>query len=245
MQRVGRDAGYVPNCICLCPHSKHWSGLLDLVIALVGTFRVFRRGGDREYQAGSSGPRQQAKQRKEGASIAELAAALETHLEKMQAGAADTPVNQIRCAVLADCVAAAAWEPGLFSLTVPTGGGKTLAGLIFALKHAQLYGMERVIVAVPFISIIEQTAEIYRVVFDAFPGSVVEHHSLTDYDSAHLSISLATENWAGSILVTTAPQFYDSLYANRPSKCRKLHNIARSVVILDEDQTLPVGLLAP
>jgi CRISPR-associated endonuclease/helicase Cas3 len=189
--------------------------------------------------------RKHARQRKDGASMAELAATLEAHLAELQAGATETNLNKIRRTILADCVAAAAWAPGIFSLTVPTGGGKTLAGLMFALKHALKHGMERIIIVVPFISIIEQTAAIYRAVFTAYPGSVVEHHSLTDYDSAHLSIRLATENWAGSIIVTTAPQFYDSLYANKPGKCRKLHNIARSVVILDEAQTLPVGLLAP
>jgi CRISPR-associated endonuclease/helicase Cas3 len=190
--------------------------------------------------------RRQARQRKAGASVAQLAATLEKHLANLQAGAADTPVNRQRRDILAACVSAAARLPGFFSLTVPTGGGKTLASLMFALKHALEYGMERVIVVVPFISIIEQTAEIYRQVFAGLNGAtVVEHHSIADHDNAHLSIRLATENWDGTIIVTTAVQFYDSLYANKPSKCRKLHRIAKSVVILDEAQTLPVGLLGP
>jgi len=188
-----------------------------------------------------------ARKRNAGTSVAELAAVLERHLADLQAGAADTQVNRQRRDILANCVSAAAWPPGLFSLTVPTGGGKTLASLMFALHHAIGHGMDRVIIVVPFISIIEQTAAIYREVFKACPGAVIEHHSIADYerDAAPLSIRLATENWDGTIIVTTAVQFYDSLFANKPSKCRKLHRIAKSVVILDEAQTLPVGLLGP
>jgi CRISPR-associated endonuclease/helicase Cas3 len=189
-----------------------------------------------------------SRQREPGAPIAELAAILQVHLDQLQALAKSSEVNRLRREILANCLAAAAWPPGLFSLTVPTGGGKTLASLMFALRHAMAHGMERVIVVVPYISIIEQTAEIYREVFCECPGAtIVEHHSIADYerDGAPLSIRLATENWDGTIIVTTAVQFYDSLYAAKPSKCRKLHRIARSVVILDEAQTLPVGLLGP
>ena len=188
------------------------------------------------------------RQRKAGASVSQLAAALEKHLADLQAGAAPTEVNRTRRDVLDNCIKAAAWPPGLFSLTVPTGGGKTLASLMFGLKHAVEHGMERVIVVVPFISVIEQTAEIYREIFKGSPGAtIIEHHSIADYEreEAPLSIRLATENWDGTIVVTTAVQFYDSLFANKPSKCRKLHRLAKSVVILDEAQTLPVGLLAP
>jgi CRISPR-associated helicase Cas3/CRISPR-associated endonuclease Cas3-HD len=197
--------------------------------------------------------RKKSQKRKEGASIDALAATLEKHLSDLQAEAEDTPVNRQRRAILAHCVAASTKPPGLFSLTVPTGGGKTLASLIFALKHAKEHGMDRAIVVVPYISIIEQTAKIYRDVFKAFPGAVIEHHSIYEHErkstddspTQHISIRLATENWDATIVVTTAVQFYDSLFANKPSKCRKLHRIARSVIILDEAQTLPVGLLAP
>jgi CRISPR-associated endonuclease/helicase Cas3 len=187
--------------------------------------------------------RKRSERRRAGASVSELLAALETHLAQLQAEAEDTLVNRQRREILAHCVAASAWQPGLFSLTVPTGGGKTLASLMFALRHAQKYGMDRVIVVVPFISIIEQTADIYRQVFG--DKVVIEHHSLTEYDGTQIALRLATENWDGTIIVTTAVQFYDSMYARKPGKCRKLHRIARSVVILDEAQTLPVGLLAP
>src|SRR5260221_3659438 len=191
--------------------------------------------------------RRKVRQRKAGRSVAQLAAALEKHLADLQADAEDTSVNRQRRDILAASVSAASWLPGLFSLTVPTGGGKTFSSLMFGLKHAMAHGMERVIVVVPFISIIEQTAEIYRQVFKAYPGAVIEHHSIADYerDVAPISIRLATENWDGTIIVTTAVQFYDSLFANKASKCRKLHRIVKSVVILDEAQPLPAGLLAP
>jgi CRISPR-associated endonuclease/helicase Cas3 len=186
------------------------------------------------------------RQREKGAPVAQLAAALEKHLAKLSNDL--TPVNRLRRNILADCIAAAVWVPGFFSLTVPTGGGKTLASLMFALRHALQHGMERVIVVVPYISIIEQTAEIYRHTFKDFGGAtVLEHHSIAEYDrqTAPLSIRLAAENWDATIIVTTAAQFYDSLFAAKPSKCRKLHRIVKSVVILDEAQTLPVGLLGP
>jgi CRISPR-associated endonuclease/helicase Cas3 len=155
-------------------------------------------------------------------------------------------VNRHRREILASCVAAASWSPGFFSLTVPTGGGKTLASLMLGLKHAFAYGMERVIIVVPYTSIIEQTAEVYRQVFREFgPATVIEHHSSFDSDNAPIAVRLATENWDGSIIITTAVQFFDSLFSNRRGQCRKLHRLAKSVVILDEAQTLPVGLLAP
>jgi CRISPR-associated endonuclease/helicase Cas3 len=184
--------------------------------------------------------------REKGAPVAQLAAALEKHLATLSNDR--TPVNRLRRDILTDCVAATGWLPGFFSLTVPTGAGKTLASLMFALRHAIAHGLERVIVVVPYISIIEQVAEIYRHAFTDFGGAtIVEHHSIAEYDreTSPLSIRLATENWDGTIIVTTAVQFYDSLFASKPSKCRKLHRIVKSVVILDEAQTLPVGLLGP
>jgi CRISPR-associated endonuclease/helicase Cas3 len=187
---------------------------------------------------------EKSQQRTPGAPIAELVTVLEKHLAKISNDR--THINRLRREILAACVAAADWLPGFFSLTVPTGGGKTLASLMFALRHAIRYGLERVIVVVPYISIIEQTADIYRRVFSGYNGAtVVEHHSLTEYDGSEIALRLATENWDGTIIVTTAVQFYDSLFANKPSKCRKLHRMAKSVVILDEAQMLPVGLLAP
>jgi CRISPR-associated endonuclease/helicase Cas3 len=160
-------------------------------------------------------------------------------------------VNQLRGDILAHVRAQAAQAPGLFSLTVPTGGGKTLASLAFALDHAIAHGLRRVIFVIPFTSIVEQNAAVFRAAFgDLGEAAVLEHHSafVDDPDQAREAkdkIRLAMENWDAPIIVTTAVQFFESLFADRPSRCRKLHNIAASAVILDEAQTLPLKLLKP
>ena len=153
------------------------------------------------------------------------------------------PINGIRAAIRNQCEEMAALLPGFFSLTVPTGGGKTLSSLAFALKHAREHGKERVVYVVPFTSIIEQNAQVFRDRLGA--DAVLEHHCNTDPEQETAASRLASENWDASLIVTTSVQFYDSLFANRPSACRKLHNLARSVIILDEAQTIPVEYLKP
>lgn len=155
-------------------------------------------------------------------------------------------VNQERQKVLSACCSAAEEFPGLFSLTVPTGGGKTLSSLAFALRHAIKYGKDRIIYVIPFTSIIEQNAAVFRTVFSSLVEDVVlEHHSNFEQEKETTKSRLAAENWNAPLVVTTSVQFYESFFANKSSKCRKLHNIANSVIILDEAQTLPVDFLKP
>lgn len=152
-------------------------------------------------------------------------------------------VADCRRTVAEDCKRSADRSPGFFTLTVPTGGGKTLASMRFALGHAVRHGLRRVIVAVPFTSIIDQNAGVYRDVFGA--SAVLEHHSNLDPDRESLWRRQTSENWDAPIVVTTTVQLFESLFAARPSACRKLHHIARSVIVLDEAQAVPVTLLRP
>lgn len=179
-------------------------------------------------------------------SLGQLAPQFFQALEEMEREAPKTSVNAIRAEVRRACEAAAEKPPGLFSLTVPTGGGKTLSGTAFALRHAIKHGKRRIIYVIPYTSIIEQTAKTLGTVFG--PENVVEHHSNLDPDDPKRRTpraDLATENWDAPIVVTTNVQFFESLYAAKTSRARKLHNIVDSVVILDEAQLLPPELLTP
>lgn len=185
----------------------------------------------------------------------------------LQSRSSDGSVNALRRQLLHDCLNAAERLRGLFTLTAPTGSGKTLSSLAFALKHIAHHNsalplkdrrrFRRVVVVIPYTSIIEQTAQVYRNLFEQKfgPDYVLEHHSAVaprerkedagrDAENARLRLSrLAAENWASPLVVTTNVQFFESLFSNRPSDCRKLHNIGRSVVLFDEVQTLPPRLV--
>ena len=165
-------------------------------------------------------------------------------------GTPNTRVGSKRLYVRNACESAAGLEPGFFDLTVPTGGGKTLSSLLFALRHARQHGLRRVVYAIPYTSIIEQNADVYRDVFKALSAElgqdiVLEHHSNLQPDAETTRNRLAAENWDAPLIVTTNVQLFESLFACRTSGCRKLHRLARSVIVLDEAQALPVGLLRP
>ncbi len=168
---------------------------------------------------------------------------MEAKIAQLGEQSANTPVNRIRADVLAQCRQQAVLLPGMFSLTVPTGGGKTLSSLAFALEHAKHHAKRRVIYAIPYTSIIEQTADVFRSIFGK--DDVVEHHSNFDVDRETTRSRLAAENWDAPLIVTTNVQLFESLFAARTSRCRKLHNLVNSVIVLDEAQLLPPEFLQP
>lgn len=181
--------------------------------------------------------------------LAQMQVAFDRHMQAKAALATPTLVNTLRADILSQCRAKAALEPGFFSLTVPTGGGKTLSSLAFALEHAKAHGQRRIIYAIPYTSIIEQTAEVFRGVFAELGDEVlIEHHSQADAPSGATETArsrLACENWEAPLVVTTNVQLFESLFAAKTSRCRKLHNLVGSVIVLDEAQQLPPAFLNP
>ncbi len=177
-----------------------------------------------------------------------MLAAFDMHMATKAAQTPPSPVNVLRADILRQCRDKASLLAGFFSLTVPTGGGKTLSSLAFALNHAQTHSQRRVIYAIPYTSIIEQTADVFREVFKTLGDEVlIEHHSQADAaDRDETARSrLACENWDAPLIVTTNVQLFESLFAAKTSRCRKLHNIVGSVIVLDEAQQLPPEFLQP
>ncbi|MBP3717246.1 MAG: CRISPR-associated helicase Cas3' [Paludibacteraceae bacterium] len=191
---------------------------------------------------------EQSRLRESKSSLMELYPLLQDYLDNLKKNAKATAVNKIRQEIQDACIRESEGETGFYSLTVPTGGGKTLSSLLWAFKHAIKNGKKRIIIAIPYTSIIVQTASILRNIFGE--RNVLEHHSNVDPDKLKDGgnkdkLKLATENWDAPIIVTTNVQLFESMFASHSSRCRKLHNICKSVLILDEVQTLPTDFLQP
>lgn len=182
-------------------------------------------------------------QRGQSIHLSQLMEPFNRHMSDKQAGAEDSPINCQRQAILSMCRKKAGLPPGIFSLTAPTGSGKTLSAMAFALEHARHHDKRRVIAAIPYTSIIEQTATEYKNIFGE--DHVLEHHSNLDPDRETFRNRLAAENWDMPVVVTTNVQLFESLFASRTSTCRKLHSIVNSIIILDEAQMLPPEYLKP
>ncbi|THF83511.1 CRISPR-associated helicase Cas3' [Cohnella fermenti] len=176
-------------------------------------------------------------------SISKLLERFYLYMTELDEQSEKTKVNEIRNQIRQQCMLMSKEKQGIFSLTVPTGGGKTLSSLAFALQHAKLHELERIIYVIPYTSIVEQTANVFRKAVG--DDQVVEHHSNIADDIATVQSRLAAENYDAPLIVTTSVQFFESLFASKPSRCRKLHNLAKSVIVLDEAQLVPVEYLAP
>ena len=219
------------------------------------TRMLFSAGVDADYlDTEAYYDRLEGRRRRRGGhpALDELSRRLEARLDSL--AGTDSEMTRLRREVLARVRQRADDPQGVFTLTVPTGGGKTLTSLAFALDHARRHGLSRVIYVAPFMSIIDQTVGVFRGALRGVGGDaaefVVEHHSTFDdaripEESSRDRHRLAMENWDAPIVCTTYVQFLESLFSNRPSRCRKLHNVANSVVILDEPQSLPLGFLRP
>lgn len=179
----------------------------------------------------------------------DTSALLEALNKKLVSFKQTTPLNELRTRVRQYAQGLAGAPQGCFSMTLPTGMGKTLTSLNWALHHAKAHpNIKRIIIVLPFISIIDQTANELKSIFKDY-DVVLEHHSNVINEGVHNEEyycknpkELATENWDYPIIITTAVQYFESLFSNQRSKCRKLHNLQDSIVIFDEIQTLPVNL---
>jgi len=260
MQADGLDLPDLETSICPWGRADHLAAMLDVRM-------LFSALVDADFVETMSHFAAPAARPVEAALEPERAwVVLRRHLKRLRRRKAGEPeVASLRNDLLEECLAGARRPPGLFTLSAPTGAGKTLSMLAFALKHAIRHRLRRLIVVIPYLTIIEQTVSVYREIFEPHfgEGYILEHHSLAgtrpdrspgasgprevadeQVESSRLAGMLA-ENWGAPIVVTTSVQFLESLFADRPSACRKLHNIARSVVLFDEVQTLPPHLAMP
>lgn len=187
-------------------------------------------------------------------SFDELNYKFQMYMENLQKNSESSLINKHRNKIYNQCIQMADSDPGLFTLTVPTGGGKTLSSMAFALGHLKRNNLKKIFYIIPYTSIIEQNASKFREIFGA--ENVLEHHSNFDPDAIRTEnsenfqsikekLTLSSENWDIPITVTTNVQFFESLFSNKSSRCRKLHNLANSVMILDEAQMIPTGFLRP
>jgi CRISPR-associated endonuclease/helicase Cas3/CRISPR-associated endonuclease Cas3-HD len=175
----------------------------------------------------------------------------EDHMNEKNLSSEDNIINRYRREIYEECREKSVLPPQMFTLTVPTGGGKTLASMAFALNHLKKNGLKRIFYVIPYTSIIEQNAGVFRSIFGS--QNVLEHHSnfdpqtinMENFDLGDKKIELSAENWDIPIVVTTNVQFFESLYSNKRSRCRKIHNLAKSVIILDEAQMVPTDYLKP
>ncbi|MCX7016721.1 MAG: CRISPR-associated endonuclease Cas3'' [Candidatus Sumerlaeota bacterium] len=262
MQESGVGLPLAPQSSAYDPQAPPASGMLDarmLFSALadadfIETEAHFQGKADGTKAYRPKGPALQP------AKALEIVMSYLAELEEKASSSED--VRHMRQDLLDACLTRSESPPGLFTLTAPTGAGKTLAMLAFALKHATVHRhIRRIVMIVPFLSIIDQTASVYRRLLEPHFGShyVLEHHSLADIQKrnedkesnrdneevARRTARLLAENWDAPLVLTTSVQFFESLFANRPGKCRKLHRLANSVILFDEVQTLPTRIAVP
>jgi CRISPR-associated helicase Cas3/CRISPR-associated endonuclease Cas3-HD len=240
----------------------HQNGMAQAVAAMLDVRLLFSCLVDADFldtEAHFEGDAQGKRPRPAGPKLDASAAlaALDTYMAALRAvTGAQVAVREARETLWNAVIRAGQKEQGVFTLTAPTGSGKTLAMLKFALEHAKQYGLKRIVLAVPFLTVIEQTAHIYRQIFAAFPDNfVLEHHSLAGLGAeaerqdaeggTERQRRLFAENWDAPIVLTTNVQLLESLFSNRPSSCRKLHNLMDSVILFDEAQNLPQHLAVP
>lgn len=238
-----RPASYVPNLKGMAANEREAVFLLSILTRMLHSSLIDADWLATEEFMNPQVAEERRRVRDGRDSIECLSQKLETHLASLEAQAKKTEINVLRKEIHEACFRAALKEQGVFQLSVPTGGGKTLSSLSFALEHARRHGLDRVIYVIPFTSIIEQTAREFRKVLGN--QNVVEHQSNIADGCDTRENRYAVENWDAPLIVTTNVQFFETLFACKNKRCRKLHNIAKSVIIFDEAQALPTNYLHP